>query len=406
LDDQTPSEAAKVVQPALAVDGQDRVHAVWSTGTNGSILYSWVHARDYASSAAWSAPIELPAPAARLRSWPDIVADSRSADLYALYAVPLNEQRGIYVTRSADGGSHWITPTLIIDATAAQWDSVDKPRLALDQSNGTLHAVWLRVLPPGGVGRQVIYYASSTDQGQSWSAPLQVAEGAVDWPRVIVMGPNQVYLAWTQTIPQSGGSAAPLSVRGLFSPDGGKRWTGAAPIKGLEQVSGPIALAADGTGQAYLAAIGQIAGQESALFNGRWNGQDWEVEDTLPLSQQAIAGNAPIIAISPADGQMTALLRLWQRNLENVGQFGVSSTSRGITPGMLTPGPTFTPQPTATAQPTGTPAPTPTLRSVLDPNIKSPGSAASGSNALITGGLLAGGIVIAVFAAAIWKKRR
>jgi len=248
---------SKTMQPALTTDAQDKVHALWSSGTNGQIFYSSTYLRDFNSAAAWAEPIELPS-VGRLSSGPDIVADPRGADLYAVFAVPLNEQRGIYLARSTDSGTSWISPTLIADAVAAQWDSVDIPRLALDPAADVLHAVWLQKLLPGASGAQAIHYARSTDRGQTWSAPTLIVTGDVDWPRIAVNGPNQVYLAWNQSsVENNADTNTPMRVWGQFSPDGGQRWAAPVSISSLKQVSGPAGLTSDGAGHMYLVAIGQ-----------------------------------------------------------------------------------------------------------------------------------------------------
>jgi hypothetical protein len=403
---QGSSGPTKAIQPALAMDAQDKAHAVWSSGTNGRIHYSWTYARDFNVAEAWVEPIELPAPSG-LSSWPDITADPRSNQLYVVYAVPLNEQRGIYLARSDDGGTTWLAPTVILDAVVAQWDSVDEPRIALDPANGTLHVTWLRKLPQGGVGPQFVYYARSADQGKTWSAPLLVARGDVDWPRIAVSGSNQVYLAWNEYVAgNSSGSATPMTVRGQYSPDGGKRWTAPTNIDVLKQVSGPIGLTGDGTGRLYITAIGKSSSEESTLFNAEWNGQDWEERPALALRQQAMAGNTAVVAVAPGQGKLTALLRQSIWNMDGATQVSIDTTDRTVEARPMVAAPTFTPQPTPTAQATVAPQPTATLRPPLDSHTQQPASDSGGANPLILGSVLAAIIVVAAVARTIWVRRR
>lgn len=400
------SGTSKAIQPALTIDEQDRAHAVWSSGTNGRIFYSQTHARDFNAAATWAPPVAL-SPAGRLASWPDIVADPRGEQLYAVFAVPLNEDRGIYLVRSLDGGASWSPPTAVFDAAATKWDSVDIPRIAFDPASDTLHLVWLRKLPPGGVGDQQVYYARSTDRGQSWSPPVPIATGNVDWPRIAVAGPDQVYIAWNVYVtPRRPDSATPMTVWGQYSPDGGQRWTAPFNIRSLEQVSGPIGLAGDGTGHMYIAAVGKSRGEESTLVNVEWNGRDWEERAALKLLRQATAGNAAVIAVAPGQGKLAVLLRHRFWNDDGSAQQGIDATGRDVTAAPLAAAPTFTPQPTPTMQATPTSQPTATPRPMLNSATQQSPGDSGGLTPFVLGGVLATIVVVAVFARIIWTRRK
>jgi hypothetical protein len=400
------SGTGKAIQPTLAIDGQDRAHAVWSSGTNGKIFYSWTHTRDFNTPSAWSQPVALPSPG-RLSSWPDILADPRGGLLYTAFAVPLNEERGIYLTRSLDGGASWITPTIILDAVAANWDGVDMPRLALDPSQDTLHVVWLHKLPPGGVGDQEVYYARSADRGVTWSPPALIAKGNVDWPEIAVGAPNQVYIAWNEYVtPRRPDSSTPMSVWGKFSPDGGQRWTAPLNIRSLQQVSGPVGLTGDGSGRLHIVAVGKASGEESTLFSVEWNGQDWEERVALGLRRQAAAGNSAVAAVAPDQGKMIVLLRQRSRAEDGSPLQGIDATGRDLPAGQAITVPTFTPQPTPTRQALPTIQPTATPRPQLNSSTRQSVSDSSGLNPFVLGGVFAAIVVVAIVAGTIWIRRR
>jgi hypothetical protein len=299
----------------------------------------------------------------------------------------------------------WLTPTVILDAVTAKWDSVDMPRLALDPSGDALHVTWLRKLPPGGAGLQEVYYARSIDRGQTWSAPRLIAQGNVDWPRIAVSGPNQVYLAWNEYVAADHtGSATPLNVWGQFSPDGGQQWSTPTNIRSLKQVSGPIGLTGDGNGRLYIAAVGQASGEESTLFNAEWNGQAWEERSALSLQQQATAGNSAVVAVAPGQGNLTVLLRQQIWNADGTTQVGVDATGRTVEVKSVAVVPTFTPQPLATAQATATPPPTATPRPQIDSGIRQTNSDAA--SPLVLGGVVAALLVAAAVGRTIWIRRK
>jgi hypothetical protein len=309
--------------------------------------------------------------------------------------------------RSQDSGTTWLTPTLVADAAAAGWSNVDKPRLALDAAGNVLHATWLHSIPAGGVGPQEIYYARSTDQGRTWSSPVRIAEGNVDWPRLIVPDTEQVYLAWNEATTNAGQAnlATPYKAHGQFSADGGQRWSSTADIPGFQQVSGPLGLTGGGAGRMYLTAIGQGVGQEAVLLNAYWNGQAWVMGETLSLGQQAAVGNAAVAAVNPAKGQLVAVLKMHDLDQLQTGHTGISSTGRGVESAPLVPMPTFTPAPTATATPAPTSTPQPLPRAEIITGSRLPASDSGGPSGLIVGALFAAVIVVGVAVAAIWKKR-
>jgi hypothetical protein len=397
--------SSELSQPSLVTDDTGKLHVVWSNKASGAIQYSWVYAHDAASSPAWAAPLNLPAPTAST-AWPDIAVAPNGEAVYVMYAVPINERRGIYLVRSKDGGINWSQPETVFDAVAADWATADKPRLAYDANSNTLHVVWLRTNLLSNTPPRAIYYSRSTDDGATWSQPLRIAEGDVDWPQLVAAGNGQVYIAWNQASVQSRLTpSTPWSVWGQFSPDNGERWTGASVVRGFELVSGPIGLTADNGGRLYLAAISASTNDESALLYTEWNGQNWNERETLGLGQNVAAGNAAAVAIAPQSGYIGLALRewMWQDNL--TGQFVIDGARRSITPIELTPAPTFTPQPVVTSAPTPTPnqTPTPETRPVADLN--EPTLSSNAPPPLILGGVLATGIVIIAVGIIFWKRR-
>jgi hypothetical protein len=269
-----------------------------------------------------------------------------------------------------------------------------------------LHATWLKSTLPGSTSPREVYYARSTDKGETWSAPLKIAEGAVDWPQLSLVTGNEVYVAWTQAVSQaSAKSPIPYSVYGKYSSDGGERWSLADAVPGFSEVSGPLSLYGDGAGHLYLAAVGESAGGESVLIVSQWMGGNWSAQDTVGLGQPASRGNAAVMALAPASGRLSALLHLWTLGQDNQGQFAVAATGRDVTPQGGIPAPTFTPMPTPTPGPTATPRPTP--RPQLSSDEQRPlASTDQGPPPLVLGGVLAALIVIILAAGRMIMARR
>ncbi len=402
----TQATSTKAEQPAIAIDAAGKAQVVWTAGTIGTILHSWAYSRDFESAQNWSDPQALPVPAST-GSWPDIVADPRTSDLFVVYTIPYNEQRGVYLVPSRDGGTTWLTPTLIFDAAMARWDSLDKAHLALDPVANILHVTWLRTALPGNSAAQEVYYARSTDHGQTWSSPLKVVTGAVDWPRISAFTGGQVYLAWNvKTDQDTSNTATPFDSWGQFSIDGGIQWSNPAAVPGFGRISGPVDLFANEAGTLHIAAIGQETENQSALTLARWMGQTWGDRETVNLGQGPIVGNAASLGIASQTDRLNVLMRLYGWVPNNTGKFEIAVTSRTVTPVVVTPIPTFTPLPPATASPTPTPSPTATPRPQLPPTSPQPGVGNSGPPPLILGIALAAIIVImAVIRATVLRRK-
>ncbi len=394
-------------QPALAISADGKAHAVWNSGTDGAIYYSWTYARDFTLTSGWAPAVALPL-SATTSSRPDLAVDPRGGDLFVAYAAPYNEHRGVYLTRSTDGGATWpAAPQQVIDAAAQGWESVDKPRLAFDATANSLHVVWLRSALPGSTSPRAIYYARSADRGASWSAPLKIAEGNVDWPRVAVTGPNEIYLAWTQQPAQTRTNpGTPWGVWGQSSSDGGASWGAPAAVPGFEQISGAFGLVGGEANRLDMAAVAQLPDGESTLLHAAREGQQWGERDVTPLGQSATAGNAAVIAGAPAAGRLGALLRVWMWQADGRAQFEVAATWRDIPKQAVTPPPTFTPAPTATPSPTDTPEPSPTPRPQITGSGQQPIGETRGPSPLIISGVLAAVIVIAGAVGAFYMRRR
>ena len=230
---------------------------------------------------------------------------------------------------------------------------------------------------PGGTSPEAIYYARSTDGGKSWSEPIKVAEGGVDWPRVAVPAQNQVYLVWQvrNTQPQT---QTPYDLWGQSSPDAGAQWADAEPISGFGGVSGPADLLGDGAGRLYLLALGQGLKTDGVLIYSTWDGAAWSERETFPLGQPARQGNAVAAVVLPQASQLQVVLRAMRQTAGGALKASIMSMSRSIdsaAPVQVVP--TFTPVPSSTPLPTSTPqatdTPLPKLASTGSPPLRDNG---------------------------------
>jgi len=258
-------------EPSLAVT-EERLHAVWRSGPDGRILYSRAFLQDAYTASGWEEPRPLPGPTAAygLGGQPQIVSvTGGSHRLHAIYAVPVNEDRGIYYTYSDDAGETWSEVAQVFDAINAGWAIVDHPRFAVAAMGG-LHVIWTRPSlsadgPPRG-----IYYAHSVDGGRTWSEAHPVAEGAYTWPEIATDGLGGVHLFWAEA---SGARAWWYQASTSNGPDGLGGWTRASRVPGFSNTRGPIGIVGDGALGLQLTGLGTASDGEPALLYLTWAGE-------------------------------------------------------------------------------------------------------------------------------------
>jgi hypothetical protein len=115
---------------------------------------------------------------------------------------------GVFVSRSADGGRTWGTTSLDVSSAApacsAQVCSAgflsSQMALASDDA-GVIYAVWNSGSVAGGPQR--VYFSSSTNQGGSWSAKVDISNAAVGvehcFPAITAGTAGDVRIAWMDT---------------------------------------------------------------------------------------------------------------------------------------------------------------------------------------------------------------
>jgi hypothetical protein len=327
------------------------------------------------------------------------LANQQGNSLYVIYAVPFNEKRGIYLLQSNNGGTTWSQPTLVFDAATAGWLSADKPQLALDVTSGILHAVWLRSELPGGADPSAVYYAHSVDNGKTWTKPVQLATGNVDWPRITVPAANQVLVTWNdKQASDNTQAAAPMSVWERSSSDGGIQWTDASRVPGFEHVSGSVDVVSDQAGIVHYTGVGMNSDGESSLLYAQKAGGIWNEQDVAVLGQKATLSNAATAALLPVTGQLGVLMRGWIWQADGTGQFGVLAATRAVSDTrVITPVATLTPLPLPSTTVTVEllPSPTPTqVQVAVNVTQIGQGGSLSGQSALVIAGILAAVIVI------------
>lgn len=227
-----------------------------------------------AGTIEWSEPIVY-VPDVGSCDKPGLAIDPVSGTIYIAYTVfagDMNPASGLWLLRSSDGGQSFMTPIKVASNSATSGSNAAFP---LVLSDGSLALAWKS-------GRNVdptvtIYYARSTDGGETFSAPSVVAtactfnvpgtDGSPIFPQLAVdLDSGALYLAWQTACPDEGPatSGAIVAVR---STDAGASWT--SPVLAIGG-SGPEmhvqpTLAVDRFGRPCLVAYRAIASGDTSI---------------------------------------------------------------------------------------------------------------------------------------------
>lgn len=336
-------------QPAAAIDASGNLLVVWSGGQSNEIFFSKASAARAGVASAWSQPLSLPVLKFAASS-PDLVTDSQGR-IFVVYVIPLNEERGVYLTRSDDLGESWTDPVRVFDAAAADWAMVDQPVLTVTQ-NGHLHLMWTRYSLPNGVGSMGLFYARSDNGGETWSQPETVADKPVLWSEITGYGEATVHRVWKEL---SGGRTTLWHEHSL---DSGVTWERISPTTIFADTIGEPAIAVDPAGTLHLLQFGVLGPSNYNLQHWVWRDASWQSEQSLNLESIPLAELGDLVASVAPDGSLGVAFRGLSLTAPDGSQqdnlfFSVRQLE--LPDELPTPLPTLTPGPTAA--PTSTPTP-------------------------------------------------
>jgi hypothetical protein len=288
-----------------------------------------------------------------------------SGRLVVIYTIPLNENRGVYLTASNDQGVTWSAPALIFDVARAGWSAVQDTQLAVDLK-GQLQLLVVRApLPPATVPLGV-YYLRSADGGQTWTDPAQVSGAGTGFPRLVATAHGEVHRFWIE----------PGAIQGMvwqqWSSDGGQSWSPPSQVPGLRNIAPSLGLASDAQGALYLVGIESVSQDSAALFYLRWDGQNWVDRQSLPLGHAADAASGATAVLLPS-GHLGVFYRVMASLNPGTAETVIGYAERSLPVAALLPpatiAPTASPAPTLATVPAATPTPVPTLDPAAQPPV-------------------------------------
>jgi hypothetical protein len=355
-------------QPAIVSDPAGPLLVAWSGGPTGQVYISSAFPHDAGFTTGWSIPMLLPA-VSPVGGSPSLAIDF-SGKLYAAYAVPLNEGRGVYLSVSEDKGATWLTPTTICAVTGSSADDQNNMpmfgsvRLLLDDQ-GVLHVAWVVTGLPPDSSPLGVYYSNSVDGGFTWSTPQQLSQGPADKPQFCLAAPGQLHLFWNKIL--DNGS----ELYQQWTLDGGLNWSEATRVMNLRNISERVGLVADGQGTVYLVGLEHTPQDSVALVSLRWDGSTWWTAPEHLLLGFDWSDNVGVTAILVPGGKLVAFYRINVPDQDGILQPALGFVQRPVDVRPLAPLPTFTPQSVVTATPLPTlfasPTPIPTPKVTTSP---------------------------------------
>src|SRR6266498_2623247 len=292
------------VQLAPVIDSLGRFHTTWIDSNSGDVVYSWANVEKAGLRSEWADIAGVSSPS-HLISSPDSIVDG-SGRIVTAYAVPLNEGRGIYVVQSTDNGSSWSTPIQIFDAASAGWERIDHPKLSLN-SDGTLHLIFIRQTIRAGQATG-LYYSQSVDGGVTWSTPQALSQADVQWADIASYRDKTVHVVWQE---YDGLVFANLSE---VSQDGGKTWDKQKTITGVNAEATVVALASDGHGLLHFIQLVKKAGlltlnQENLILQDwKWDGNVWSSDGSNDVTIQGAGVNYSLSANITSSGSLDVFI--------------------------------------------------------------------------------------------------
>ena len=275
-------------------DLTDRILLIWSDSVSGNILFSWANANNAQNPGEWADPIVVPAPL-DVNGNIDIAADD-FGNIYVVYAIRLNEGRGVYFTKSSDTGQTWSEPVSVFDAVGAKWDMLDDPHLALN-SDGNLSLIWTRYPLPGGTDSLGLFYSTSDDHGNTWSNSGTISNDLIQWSWILDVN-GTFYCFWQGSKP---GFHATMYVS---SPDEGQTWSQPQSVSSSWEEQGKVGVTKDPNGNLQLIQITDASADRILLKRWMGDGNQWVTdENMLPIDPDMISQIDTLsVAISPAPG--------------------------------------------------------------------------------------------------------
>ncbi len=334
-----PPEGSSLSSLAATVDNSGYLHITFQGSWSSQIYHSRAHVAEATSAHSWSVPQPL-TEAGGFRS--DILATSDGA----LHLVYSGREGNIYYRQSTDGGVTW-KARVTVSGVAGTLTAADYPRLAADEQ-GRLHVTWTQFKLPTGWPPEYAMYSRSTDRGETWSTPYEVAGENYGLISVAAVGANIVHLFWHSVVGLS-------ERKHQWSGTDGETWNSPQKIQDIGGgFTGISPMVVDSKGMLHVVtAVNSRHGKTEDVYHLTWDGTTWSPPQYL--STNAV-GRRSIELPSLALSEGNRLHVVYEDDFNRIWYTSQVADAPALPAQAL---PTPTPLPTATPL-ASTPVPSPT----------------------------------------------
>ena len=291
------SSVKSVAQLSVTFDGTGDLLLVWNEADTGDIMFSWANAGVANISSEWSDPVLIPS--LRSENFSPYILAGVSGKIYVAYAIPLNEDRGIYLTQSNDNGETWSQPIQIFNGVTAGSQVVDQPKLAIT-SDGVLHVLWNQTSVLGKNNSPRLYYSRSLDGGLTWADPTVVVDGPTTWDQILGFG-NFIQRIWQAN--ENSQSILWLQT----STDGGLNWSQPVSFSNFGGNFSVPDLFGDNIRQPNLFFIANNQSANQVMNHILWDGKAWSQQQDLRFNNAAGDEITALNAAATSTGKLGVL---------------------------------------------------------------------------------------------------
>lgn len=271
-------------EPTLVADQTGALHALWTyTEEEASAAIFYARWRN----GVWTPPVDIIAMDNVLQG-PSSVVDSFGR-IHLIWQGPGNTL--FYSSSSvaaATSAASWTSPLGLAQSNP-------HAHLVIDD-NGTLHLVYPGLVESG------VFYMTSTDRGNTWSAPILVTSpvrvgATTNFTRLAVASSGGLHIVWTELTLPSGWP--PLGVFYARSTDGGLTWSQPFALAPDGHLEANIVIANESTVHTVWNAMASISGRYHRWSNDE--GATWsKVIEVAPRSLSGGSTGPPGLTVDSA----------------------------------------------------------------------------------------------------------